>query len=129
MVSAASLSIISSPSSPFESPYFNKFTRKIPRISSTNLIKFRPITQSLSIEEDAGSPDRFLENNSIADYMRFKKGASGELQTAVVSYRKKFPWSLLQPFLQVNNFFNCFPVPRDLVCFRCFNFEFCLIFV
>ncbi|KAI7749354.1 hypothetical protein M8C21_026455 [Ambrosia artemisiifolia] len=34
--------------------------------------------------------------------MRFKKGDSGELQTAVVSYRKKFPWSLLQPFLQVD---------------------------
>lgn len=105
MVSAASLSIISSPSSPFEAPYFNKFSRRIPRISSTNfdkLIKFRPISQSLSIEEDGGSPDRFLENNSIADYMRFKKGDSGELQTAVVSYRKKFPWSLLQPFLQVD---------------------------
>ncbi|KAL4572215.1 hypothetical protein LXL04_018985 [Taraxacum kok-saghyz] len=102
MVSAASLSIISSPSSPFESPYFNKFSRKIARISSTNLHRFRPITQSLSIEEDGGSPDRFLENNSIADYMRFKKGESGELQTAVVSYRKKFPWSFLQPFLQVD---------------------------
>ncbi|KAJ7973871.1 Tyrosine-protein phosphatase non-receptor type 6 [Quillaja saponaria] len=27
---------------------------------------------------------------------------NGELQTAVVSYRKKFPWSLLRPFLQVD---------------------------
>lgn len=35
--------------------------------------------------------------------MRFKKdGGTGELQTAVVSYRKKFPWSMLQPFLQVD---------------------------
>lgn len=39
--------------------------------------------------------------------MRFKRGVDGgegneELQTAVVSYRKKFPWSLLQPFLQVD---------------------------
>lgn len=41
--------------------------------------------------------------------MRFKKrpgdggkGGDGELQTAVVSYRKKFPWSLLNPFLKVD---------------------------
>lgn len=56
-----------------------------------------------SIED--GSADKFLENNSIADFMRFKRGshkANGELQTAVVSYRKRFPWSLLWPFLQVD---------------------------
>ncbi|KAI3760356.1 hypothetical protein L1987_50750 [Smallanthus sonchifolius] len=70
---------------------------------SNNLLKFRPIIkQSSSIEEDGGSPDRYLENNSIADYMRFKKGDSGELQTAVVSYQKKFPSSVLQPFLEVD---------------------------
>ncbi|OMO58096.1 hypothetical protein COLO4_34874 [Corchorus olitorius] len=37
--------------------------------------------------------------------MRFKTGSrrgSGELQTAVVSYRKRFPWSILYPFLQVD---------------------------
>lgn len=44
-----------------------------------------------------------MENNTIADFMRFKNGsATSQLQTAVVSYRKKFPWSLLQPFLQVD---------------------------
>ncbi|KAK7294567.1 hypothetical protein RJT34_17456 [Clitoria ternatea] len=46
----------------------------------------------------------FQRNNSIADFMRFKRGTdggSGELQTALVRYRKKFPWSLLRPFLQV----------------------------
>ncbi|MCE3051904.1 hypothetical protein HAX54_051171 [Datura stramonium] len=55
------------------------------------------------------SPEQFLQNNSIADFMRFKKSTSSddrvstaELQTAVVTYRKKFPWSLLQPFLQVD---------------------------
>lgn len=56
-----------------------------------------------SVED--GSADKFLENNSIADFMRFKRGShkgNGELQTAVVSYRKKFPWSLLWPFLQVD---------------------------
>ncbi|GMH23807.1 hypothetical protein Nepgr_025650 [Nepenthes gracilis] len=59
-----------------------------------------------SLSED-GSAEQFLQNNSIADFMRFKRGTDGgggdaELQTAVVSYRKKFPWSLLQPFLQVD---------------------------
>ncbi|KAK1266846.1 hypothetical protein QJS04_geneDACA019361 [Acorus gramineus] len=35
--------------------------------------------------------------------MRFRRGeGSGELQTAVVTYKKRFPWSLLQPFLQVD---------------------------
>lgn len=51
---------------------------------------------------DGSAVDQFLENNSIADFMRFKNGSgNAELQTAVVSYRKRFPWSLLQPFLQV----------------------------
>ncbi|XP_010254120.1 PREDICTED: uncharacterized protein LOC104595198 [Nelumbo nucifera] len=56
-----------------------------------------------SIED--GAAESFLEDNSIADFMRFRRGnggSNGELQTAVVSYRKKFPWSLLQPFLQVD---------------------------
>ncbi|XP_019436638.1 PREDICTED: uncharacterized protein LOC109342994 [Lupinus angustifolius] len=51
------------------------------------------------------SPEQFLNNNSIADFMRFKRGGdggSGELQTAVVSYKKKLPWSLFNPFLQVD---------------------------
>ncbi|KAH9612869.1 hypothetical protein KSS87_017327 [Heliosperma pusillum] len=56
---------------------------------------------------DTTSPDQFFENNSIADFMRFKKRASdgggdGELQTAVVRFRKKFPWSILRPFLKVD---------------------------
>lgn len=41
----------------------------------------------------------------MADFLRFKKGidgATGVLQTAVVSYKRKFPWSLLRPFLQVD---------------------------
>ncbi|KAK4283762.1 hypothetical protein QN277_000682 [Acacia crassicarpa] len=44
--------------------------------------------------------------HSSLDFLRFKRGidggSSGELQTAIVSYRKKFPWSLLNPFLQVD---------------------------
>lgn len=73
--------------------------------------------QSQLVEADNGSAEHFLENNSIADFMRFIKRSSNskssgdaegesyrssELQTAVVSYRKKFPWSLLPPFLQVD---------------------------
>lgn len=53
---------------------------------------------------DDVSAGQFTQNNSISDFMRFRRGAdagNGELQTAVVSYRKKFPWSLLRPFLQV----------------------------
>ncbi|CAM8927982.1 unnamed protein product [Rhodiola kirilowii] len=67
-------------------------------------LKFSAAFTQQSVDE--GSPDVFPEDNSIADFMRFEKGGqSGELQTAVVSYRKKFPWSLLQPFLQVFNAF------------------------
>ncbi|KAG9455806.1 hypothetical protein H6P81_000314 [Aristolochia fimbriata] len=46
-----------------------------------------------------------LGYNRMADFIRFRRGngdRNGELQTAVVSYRKKFPWYLLQPFLQVD---------------------------
>ncbi|KAK8964299.1 hypothetical protein KSP40_PGU005934 [Platanthera guangdongensis] len=56
--------------------------------------------------------EQFLQTSSISDFMRFKKGEGrvggwetsgpGELQTAVVSYRKSFLWSLLNPFLQVD---------------------------
>ncbi|KAK1289554.1 GTP-binding protein [Acorus calamus] len=47
--------------------------------------------------------DDFEEDNAISDFMRFRKGeGSGELQTAVVTYKKRFPWSLIQPFLQVD---------------------------
>ncbi|CAN1331280.1 hypothetical protein LINPERPRIM_LOCUS35262 [Linum perenne] len=54
---------------------------------------------------DDVSPEMFLQANSISDFMRFKKGldrGSGELQTAVVRYRKRFPWSILSPLLQVD---------------------------
>lgn len=73
------------------------------RFRKPSSLSFR-VVSSQSIDDD-GSADQFLQNNSIADFMRFKKGdvnGSGELQTAVVSYRKKFPWSLLWPFLQVS---------------------------
>lgn len=74
----------------------------------TSSASFKLFASSLkpSTSVEHGSADHFLQNNSIADFMRFKKGilggSNGELQTAVVTYRKKFPWSLLQPFLQVD---------------------------
>ncbi|KAL9255124.1 hypothetical protein AKJ16_DCAP15349 [Drosera capensis] len=48
----------------------------------------------------------FLESKSATDYLRFRGGESGEgegeLQTAVVGFRKRFPWSILRPFLKVD---------------------------
>ncbi|XP_061993410.1 uncharacterized protein LOC133711274 [Rosa rugosa] len=67
-------------------------------------LKLLPFRASVGPIED-GSAEQFLQNNSIGDFMRFKTGVdggTGELQTAVVSYKKKFPWSLLKPFLQVD---------------------------
>ncbi|KAG8367412.1 hypothetical protein BUALT_Bualt16G0069200 [Buddleja alternifolia] len=52
--------------------------------------------------DGSSAADQFLLNNSIADFMRFNRDNHAQLQTAIVSYRKKFPWSLLQPFLQVD---------------------------
>ncbi|KAG1346548.1 Thermosome subunit gamma [Cocos nucifera] len=63
---------------------------------------------SAAIDDDPAGAEQFLENNSISAFMRFRKGeggggdGGGELQTAVVSHRKRFPWSLLDPFLQVD---------------------------
>ncbi|XP_022145081.1 uncharacterized protein LOC111014591 [Momordica charantia] len=60
-------------------------------------------SSSSNQSRDDASAELFLQNNSIADFMRFKRdGSSAELQTATVSYRKKFPWSILQPFVQVD---------------------------
>ncbi|KAH6761600.1 thermosome subunit gamma [Perilla frutescens var. hirtella] len=64
--------------------------------------RLRPHRFNIFAKIDDASPDQFLQNNSIADFMRFKKDNHGQLQTAVVSYRKKFPWSLLQPFIRVD---------------------------
>ncbi|CAN7038044.1 hypothetical protein IGI04_005034 [Brassica rapa subsp. trilocularis] len=68
------------------------------------------VSLSLNQPTDDESSDAalFLESNSIADYMRFKRrsddgdNGSSELQTAIVSYKKRFPWILLNPFLQVD---------------------------
>ncbi|KAA8534980.1 hypothetical protein F0562_029983 [Nyssa sinensis] len=81
---------------------------KVPRRSPRSLKPVSVKTGVFSKQSiDDGSTEQFLQNSSIADFMRFKRGTSygvgnAELQTAVVSYRKKFPWSLLQPFFQVD---------------------------
>ncbi|KAL8153187.1 hypothetical protein V2J09_010947 [Rumex salicifolius] len=84
-------------------------TAKVRKPLSASLSLPRPskLFRALSpTPEEDGSPEQFVENNSIADFMRFRSGAdglgNGDLQTAVVSYRKRFPWSLLRPFLQVD---------------------------
>ncbi|KAF6176357.1 hypothetical protein GIB67_011146 [Kingdonia uniflora] len=86
---------LKSPSNPKPNPRYHHKLRI--RASSAN--------QSSSIVVEDGETEQFLQSNSIGDFMRFKRGErqiNGELQTAVVSYRKKFPWSLFQPFLQVD---------------------------
>ncbi|XP_065850613.1 uncharacterized protein [Euphorbia lathyris] len=73
-----------------------RFSHQFPKTFASSVDTIPPI-------ED-GSAELFLQSNSIADFMRFKKGSdrgSSELQTAVVGYRKKFPWSILKPFLRV----------------------------
>ncbi|GJN16397.1 hypothetical protein PR202_gb03381 [Eleusine coracana subsp. coracana] len=59
-----------------------------------------------------GGAERFATSSSITDYLRYRRpgtggaggggGAGGELQTAVVRFEKRFPWSLLSPFLHVD---------------------------
>ncbi|KAL6274702.1 hypothetical protein ACE6H2_025394 [Prunus campanulata] len=85
---------------PFES---SKRSLKFPKASK--LAPFKVFGSSSINPIEDGSAEQFLRNNSIADFMRFKRGVdggTGELQTAVVSYKKRFPWSLLRPFLQVD---------------------------
>ncbi|KAL1554847.1 hypothetical protein AAHA92_15358 [Salvia divinorum] len=71
--------------------------------STSTSDSYRPCRRlRLSAKIDDGSADQFLQNNSIADFMRFKRDNHAQLQTALLTYRKKFPWSLLQPFLRVD---------------------------
>ncbi|XP_024023434.1 uncharacterized protein LOC21385772 [Morus notabilis] len=76
-----------------------------PLYSSSSKVRASSAAQSPPSSLEDGSAEQFLRSNSIADFMRFKQGVhggNGELQTAVVSYRKRFPWALLQPFRQVD---------------------------
>ncbi|ONK80246.1 uncharacterized protein A4U43_C01F15510 [Asparagus officinalis] len=109
-----SLSLISSSSNPIPNPSPSPSSafhgaQRPPRSLPFRALR-RPRAISASIEERDDGIDQFSESNSISDFMRFKKGegvgrggeGTGELQTAVVSYKKRFPWVLLQPFLQVD---------------------------
>ncbi|XP_021276419.1 uncharacterized protein LOC110410847 [Herrania umbratica] len=87
-------------------PISIKLSKPSTRFSKTHKypsLKLLSCSSNESVED--GSAEQFFKNNSIADFMRFKRGShrgSGELQTAVVSYRKRFPWSILYPFLRVD---------------------------
>eukprot|EP00268_Persea_americana_P065078 TRINITY_DN8639_c0_g1_i2.p1 TRINITY_DN8639_c0_g1~~TRINITY_DN8639_c0_g1_i2.p1 ORF type:complete len:499 (-),score=90.17 TRINITY_DN8639_c0_g1_i2:185-1588(-) len=110
------LSISNTDSSSIASPSPSPLNRRYCKLSLQNPRSLKPSSSAIlrasktgavptaSIED--GSAEQFLENNSIADFMRFHRNSGdkghGELQTAVVTYRKKFPWSVLQPFLQVD---------------------------
>ncbi|KAJ6849073.1 uncharacterized protein M6B38_271345 [Iris pallida] len=110
-----SLSIVSSnpipdpsPSSPFP---LGGTHRKPPSSLSFRLRRRRasPTAASASsVTEDDADVSRFADTGSASDFMRFRSGGAGggsgagELQTAVVTYRKKLPWLLLQPSLQVD---------------------------
>ncbi|KAJ6845509.1 uncharacterized protein M6B38_287300 [Iris pallida] len=111
-----SLSIVSSnpipdpsPSSPFP---LGGTHRKAPSSLSFRLRRRRasPTAASASsvTEDDADDVVRFADTGSASDFMRFRSGGAGggsgagELQTAVVTYRKKLPLLLLQPSLQVD---------------------------
>ncbi|RWR72441.1 hypothetical protein CKAN_00066400 [Cinnamomum micranthum f. kanehirae] len=112
--SSSFLSISNTDSSSIASP--PPLNRRYFKLSLQNARSLKPSSSAIlrasktgavptaSIED--GSAEQFLENNSIADFMRFHRNSGdrghGELQTAVVTYRKRFPWSVLQPFLQVD---------------------------
>ncbi|KAK9148829.1 hypothetical protein Scep_007586 [Stephania cephalantha] len=97
----------SSSSSPSTSARIRPFfaTRRNPTFPKPLSLYVKACSSSSSIIED-GAAEQFLDNNSIADFMRFKRGSreskGGELQTAVVTFKKKFPWSVLSPFFQVD---------------------------
>lgn len=86
--------------------FFKSSSRHNPNYSLSLSARARASSSFTAVPSEDGPAEQFLKNNSIADFMRFKNGSdgggNGELQTAVVSYRKKFPWSILRPFLQVD---------------------------
>lgn len=81
----------------------------------------RPVASAASASGvgDDGGAERFATSSSITDYLRYRRpelggaggGAGGgggggvpggELQTAVVRFKKRFPWTLIHPFLNVS---------------------------
>jgi hypothetical protein len=79
--------------------------------SSTSLAAF-PTRARRRRRPVAAAAEQFATSSSIADYLRYRRPGSGdisggrgggELQTAVVRYEKRLPWSLLHPFLRVSS--------------------------
>ncbi|XP_022755047.1 uncharacterized protein LOC111303212 [Durio zibethinus] len=96
----------SSPTSTFLRPISFKLCKPNPIFSKP--LKYPPLKllrcSSNETVED-GSVEQFFSNNSVADFLRLKRGNHRnrcELQTAVVSYRKRLPSSILNPFVQVD---------------------------
>ncbi|XP_022729970.1 uncharacterized protein LOC111285026 [Durio zibethinus] len=107
--STSSFPSSSSPDSPVSTslrPISFKLCKPNPRFSKAlKYPSLKVLRCSSNGSAEDGSAEQFFDNNSIADFMRFKRGShrgSGQLQTAVVSFRKKFPWFILYPFLQVD---------------------------
>ncbi|KAJ4822593.1 hypothetical protein Tsubulata_021923 [Turnera subulata] len=128
MVSSSSLSILLTPSSSFHTnasldssspttsgrlviPFKALQEKPKPpsslsfRFSQKSCVKFVAFssTNSTQVAEDGSYAGQSLQNTS--DFLRFVKGydgSSGELQTSIVSYKKRFPLSLLNPFLRVD---------------------------
>jgi hypothetical protein len=78
-----------------------------------------------------GGAERFATSSSITDYLWYRRPefgggagggrggvAGGELQTAVVRFEKRFPWSLLHPFLHVSLLLLLLSRSRLPDCFR-----------
>ncbi|KAJ0962909.1 hypothetical protein J5N97_028031 [Dioscorea zingiberensis] len=109
-LSIVSCSSVPEPSSSIQSLHLRSNTSFKPFLSVLRPpLRFRRpraliLKQSVGVD-DEGTAEQFRENNAISDFMRFRSGGgggSGELQTAVVTYKKRFPWSILKPFLQVD---------------------------
>ncbi|GLJ29963.1 hypothetical protein SUGI_0592310 [Cryptomeria japonica] len=72
------------------------------------LLVVRAFSNWFESTEDKNGKDIYIEKipefNSLADFTKLRKNQIGgeDLQTAVVSYRKQLPWSILQPGFQVD---------------------------
>ncbi|GLJ53998.1 hypothetical protein SUGI_1155060 [Cryptomeria japonica] len=82
--------------------------KKIGLIKLIKLLVVRAFSNWFESIEDKNGKDiyieKILEFNSLAGFTKLRKNEIGgeDLQTAIVSYRKKLLWSILQPGFQVD---------------------------
>ncbi|XP_045789161.1 uncharacterized protein LOC123884177 isoform X2 [Trifolium pratense] len=67
-----------------------------PFSNATFKLKSSPSFSAISTQQEKGSLEQFIQYKEGID------GATDLLQTSIVSYKKKFPWSIFKPFLQVD---------------------------